>query len=291
MNMNWQNNKSPSNVHLKPFNIDEIAELQLPKRSAIASYPRWIAIVTCNLQFELFKLSSKNMIKVYRLDIDKNSLGKVASITSYQDRKRTSDIDDGMRLILRLGCAKIRSSALEIWNANNRQLLQSIALDAYWDSRIIANCQAYMSEEEQHGTNISWYRHIKVISLSKGAILERIYPANEFEKPILIPQHNLVVFRLIYSPLVIISLLNEQIQQHANISNLSDGFNYFQHIIDTKIIGHGYDFNQYCIIDVVTGDVNVYSFPIPAVKHCTAVYGHMVLMAKETTLITSFVLN
>ncbi|KAI9596378.1 hypothetical protein BDF19DRAFT_438899 [Syncephalis fuscata] len=135
-----------------------------------------------------------------------------------------------------------------------------------------------------------WKRYIKVISLSKGVILECNYQANEHEKPVLIPQYNLVAFCSgSRSELVIISLMDGKIQHYIDISKIYNTCCYFQHIIDTKIIGYYYNTNQYCIIDANTGDVNIHTFPIPEVCYCTVSFGHMILMSKETTLIISFV--
>ncbi|KAI9593382.1 hypothetical protein BDF19DRAFT_448545 [Syncephalis fuscata] len=135
-----------------------------------------------------------------------------------------------------------------------------------------------------------WQHRIKVLSLSKGVIFECGYPENAFGDLLLIPGHNLaILYTFSTSPLTVISLLNGEIQHQINITVLRTPLCSFQHFIDTKIINYNYKFNQFYTIDVVTGDVNVHSFPISEAKYCRAISGHMVMINEETTFVTSFV--
>ncbi|KAI9596571.1 hypothetical protein BDF19DRAFT_412657 [Syncephalis fuscata] len=156
--------------------------------------------------------------------------------------------------------------------------------------RVFFYCTVCLFDEESREGISGWQRYIKVFSLSKGLIFERDYPSNKSEKMILITRHNLAVFYSLYSSsLAIISLLDGEIRYYSQLNESGKGFGRFEHLIDSKLVGYSYNCNKYCIIDVVTGDLNIHSFPISAVQHCTFAFDHMLLMTKETTLITSFV--
>ncbi|KAI9595856.1 hypothetical protein BDF19DRAFT_413319 [Syncephalis fuscata] len=409
--LNWQKSKPTSTVHLKPFEIYKILALRISAKTIIASYPGWFAIASrSGLQIDLIEILPKNTAKIYLLDLDKNNLKTIKNITFYQYRLQTNDADESTCVILHLEYIGKSMDVLQIWNANSRQLLQSIDFDGEWDGRIIGGsllfskfkniksarlfysnfsetrlckpqlvnvsnirnmnnfrihtanskeiillsctdristlykivrvslthdansittdydtpqvteitsgylvlpngstvrrlklysisydrilfyCSFYLTEVTSNGNIKNWQRYIKVVSLKRGAIFECSYSSDGFESLLLIAAHDLAVFysRLRFE-LVIVSLLDGEIQQHINISILGDKIYEFQHLIDTKIIGFDYKTDRYCIIDTVTGDVNVYSFPVSKVECCAVALGHMLLITKEATLITSFV--
>ncbi|KAI9593381.1 hypothetical protein BDF19DRAFT_448540 [Syncephalis fuscata] len=135
----------------------------------------------------------------------------------------------------------------------------------------------------------TWKRYIKVISISEEDILEREYTANGVENLILISTYNLIIFYPHnYASFTVISLLNGEIRHRINTNGLNS-FECFQHLMDTKIVGCSYATQQYCVIDAVTGSINIHPFSIPTVHKCIFTFGHMVLVNMETTFITSFV--
>ncbi|KAI9595855.1 hypothetical protein BDF19DRAFT_440303 [Syncephalis fuscata] len=138
MGLNWQENKPTSTVYLRPFHIDTRLKLRNPGLSIVASYPGWIAIATYrNFEIALVKLSPKNTAKIYPLDLSRTGLVAIKNITFFQHRQRTNEVDNGLCVILHLKYDGKPLDVLQIWNANSRQLLQSIDFDGEWDGRII----------------------------------------------------------------------------------------------------------------------------------------------------------
>ncbi|KAI9594807.1 hypothetical protein BDF19DRAFT_477911 [Syncephalis fuscata] len=176
------------------------------------------------------------------------------------------------------------------WALSNRTFWQDSKFYSIDCNRVLLYCKSYSIERTLSGFIKKWKHCIRVISLNEGVILECDYPAQEFEYFILISAYNLIAF---YSndgaPLVIISLLNGKIRHHIDINTLYGKFYYFQHIIDTKIVGCNYTTQQYCVIDAITGKVSIHSFLLSKAHYFTAAYGYMILMNEETTLITSFI--
>ncbi|KAI9594808.1 hypothetical protein BDF19DRAFT_414212 [Syncephalis fuscata] len=155
--------------------------------------------------------------------------------------------------------------------------------------RILFYCNAATCKNALIRSRRSWRRYIKVISLSEGVIFECDFRAKDSDRFILIPEHNVIVFYSdAHSPIVIISLLDGKIKHKIHVNILFAPFYHLQHLIDKKIVCCNYNIQQYCIIDVVTGEILIYPFPLPIVRHCIFAYGHMLLLNKETTLIKSF---
>ncbi|KAI9594806.1 hypothetical protein BDF19DRAFT_414210 [Syncephalis fuscata] len=156
--------------------------------------------------------------------------------------------------------------------------------------RILVHCSAYQLEETPNGLIDSNQGYIRVVSLSKGTIFDDSHSVDTMHCLILFPAYNLVVLDLcINSSLVVMSLFNGKILHEINTIDFRDEVYYFQHLIDAKIVGYSHNTNQYFVIDVVTGNVDIHRFPISMVRLCKFVFGHMLLMNKETILITSFI--
>ncbi|KAI9591542.1 hypothetical protein BDF19DRAFT_486519 [Syncephalis fuscata] len=186
-----------------------------------------------------------------------------------------------------LQMTEITAGCLELPDDASIQQVKVYSIDS---DRLLFYCILYQVERNLDSYVESWKYGIIVISLSKGTIFKHFYVSSSHKCVILIPTHNLVVLYTKCSlPFTIISLLDGQIQRRISMRPLCDEFCQFQHLMDTKIINYNYKTNQYCIIDVVTGNINVYSFPIPNVLRCTSAFGHMLLMTNKIISITNFV--
>ncbi|KAI9597757.1 hypothetical protein BDF19DRAFT_420646 [Syncephalis fuscata] len=114
--------------------------------------------------------------------------------------------------------------------------------------------------------------YIAVISIPEGLIWE----------------NNSIEYEFNFPSLLVISLLNGEMLRRIDISAFHNSRINPKHIIDTLIFVRSPDLNQYCIVDVATGEWNVHSFSIPSVKYFSVTPGHMLIGSENELLVIGF---
>ncbi|KAI9595905.1 hypothetical protein BDF19DRAFT_440525 [Syncephalis fuscata] len=132
---------------------------------------------------------------------------------------------------------------------------------------------------------------LSLISISNGIVWNRSYDGYKIYNAIVMAEHHVCIFQCYANQaIVVVSLLDGRIQLEISAKDANSEFKSFERVVGSLIAGYNYQTNQYCIIDVLTGERSIFSFPIPSVRRCISVFGHMLMTNDKTTHAVSFVL-
>ena len=136
--------------------------------------------------------------------------------------------------------------------------------------------------------NSTQRRYLSLFSMASGLLWDMDCSKYQIGGRITIPGHDLFAFSCQRGgPTVVVSLIDGTIQHTINTGRYTMYALIFYNVVDSMIAAK-VTRSKYCVIDVLTGQINVYSFPIAGYVGCRFLFDRMVAWNNEEMQVVGF---